>query len=121
MAGSYKDLIAWKKGVELVKLVYKATARFPKEEIYGLTNQMRRAAVSVPCNIAEGQARFSNQEFRHFLCTTKGSLAELETQAVIAHDLGFMNADEKSDLVAYILTEQRIVSGLLAKIESRAR
>ena len=121
MAGSYKDLIAWKKGVELVKLVYQVTAKFPKEEIYGLTSQMRRAAVSVPCNIAEGQARFSNQEFRHFLRTTKGSLAELETQAVIALDLGFMSPDDKSDLVAFILTEQRIVSGLLAKIDGSTK
>ena len=120
MPGSFKDLVAWQKGVGLVKEIYRLTEKFPRKELYGLTNQMRRAAVSVPCNIAEGQARFSNQEFRHFLRNTKGSLAELETQAVIAHELGFIDADDRSNIVALIVTEQRVVSGLLASIERKS-
>ena len=80
MSKHYKDLVAWQKAMELVELVYVATGEFPKHEIYGLANQMRRAAGSAPSNIAEGQARFSKRYFRHFLRTSRGSLAELETQ-----------------------------------------
>src|SRR5574337_1314593 len=80
MAGSYRDLVAWQKGLDLVVEIYRITERFPKSEMYGLTSQLRRAAVSVPSNIAEGQAHFSKQEFRHFLRHSRGSLAELETQ-----------------------------------------
>jgi four helix bundle protein len=120
MAGSFKDLIAWKKGMELAREVYRATAKFPASELYGLSSQMRRAAVSIPSSIAEGQGRFSNQEFRHYLRNVKGSLCELETQAILAHDLGFLDTDAKSNLVALILTEQRIVSGLLASLDRKA-
>ncbi len=121
MPGSFKDLVAWKKGMELAREVYRATAHFPDSERYGLTSQMRRAAVAVPSSIAEGQGRFSNQEFKHYLRNVKGSLCELETQALLAHDLGFFGADEKSNLVALILTEQRIVSGLLASLERKTK
>lgn len=84
MAQHYKDLIAWKKAMDLADLVYDFTEDFPKREIYSLTDQMRRAAVSIPSNIAEGQARHSNREFLHFLRNSRGSLAELETQILIA-------------------------------------
>jgi four helix bundle protein len=77
---SYTDLIAWQKAIALVTSIYAATRTFPKEEIYGLTSQMRRAAVSIPSNIAEGQGRGSTNEFIHFLGTAKGSLFELQTQ-----------------------------------------
>ena len=81
MGRHYKNLAAWQKAMDLVELVYLASDQIPKRETYGLANQMRRAAVSVPSNIAEGQARFSKRDFRHFLRSSRASLAELETQA----------------------------------------
>jgi four helix bundle protein len=77
---SYKNLIAWRQAMDLVTNIYRATRSFPKDEFYGLTNQLRRAVVSIPSNIAEGQARFSPKEFRHFLSQARGSLVEVETQ-----------------------------------------
>ncbi len=88
-ASRNQDLVAWQKAIAFVKLVYKATADFPPEERYGLTSQMRGSAVSVPSNIAEGQGRSTPGEFRQFLGQARGSLYELETQIVIATDLGF--------------------------------
>ncbi|MBZ5627783.1 MAG: four helix bundle protein [Acidobacteriia bacterium] len=90
MAHSYRELIVWQKSIELVTFVYRLTKQFPKEEIYGLTSQIRRAAVSVPSNIAEGQGRLSKKDFRHFLGQARGSLLELETQLLIASNLGYM-------------------------------
>lgn len=87
MAGTYKDLIVWQKAVELVKEVYKLTAKFPKEEVYGLTSQMRRAAVSIPSNIAEGKLCGGSVQFKHFLSIAYGSGGELETQILAAKDL----------------------------------
>jgi len=84
MAGHYRNLIAWQKAMDLVSRVYELTNRFPKREVYSLTDQIRRAAVSIPSNIAEGQAHFNNGEFLHFLRHARGSLAELETQLLIA-------------------------------------
>jgi len=84
MAQSYKELIAWRKAMDLVVEVYRVTRSFPGDELYGLTSQLRRAAVSVPSNIAEGQARYSRREFCHFLTIARGSLAEIETQVRIA-------------------------------------
>ena len=121
VAGSFKDLVAWQKGMELAREIYRATAKFPKSELFGLTSQMRRAAVSVPSSIAEGQARFSNQEFKHYLRNVKGSLSELETQTLLAYDLGMLDIVDKSNLIALILTEQRIVSGLLASLERKTK
>src|SRR5438477_4123481 len=104
--------------MELAKLVYKATAAFPKEERFGLTSQMRRAAVSVPSNIAEGQARFSRREFQHFLRNAKGSLAELETQISLAADLDFLKADNAKELLRLCDETSRILAGLLASLTS---
>jgi four helix bundle protein len=85
--GSCRNLLAWKKAMRLALHVYEETKGFPREELYGLTSQLRRAAISVPSNIAEGQARFSHKEFKHFLSTAKGSLAELDTQLLLAREL----------------------------------
>lgn len=117
---SYRDLIAWQKAIELVKLVYRATAGFPVEERFGLTNQMRRAAVSIPSNIAEGQAR-TTADFVRFLRIARGSVAELETQAVIARELSFLGMDvfeELSDALGHV---GRLVSGLQASLGRRGR
>ena len=86
----YRDLLAWQEAMKLVKLVYSSTTSFPKDELFGLTSQMRRAAVSIPSNIAEGSARRSRREFRQSLGIARGSLSELETQVLISRDLGYL-------------------------------
>lgn len=91
MGHSYRELIVWQKAVDLVTLVYTLTKQFPKEELYCLTSQIRKAAVSVPSNIAEGQGRLSKKDFRHFLGQARGSLLELETQLLIASKLGYLS------------------------------
>ncbi len=96
---SYRDLIAWQKAMDLVTAVYQASASFPKDEMYGLTSQLRRAAVSVPSNIAEGQGRHGAAEFRHFLRQASGSLMELETQIMIAERLRYLNSETPSHLL----------------------
>jgi four helix bundle protein len=88
---THKDLQIWQSGIELVEIIYKITTLFPASEMYGLTSQMRRAAVSVPSNIAEGAARQGEKEFVQFLYVALGSLSELETQAIIAVRLGYMS------------------------------
>jgi four helix bundle protein len=91
MAGSYKELRAWKQAVDLALEVYRLTEGFPRSELYGLTTQIRRSAVSVPSNIAEGKGRFSDREFALFLRHARGSLLELETQLFIAGKLGYLS------------------------------
>ena len=98
MANTYRDLLVWQKAKALAVEIYRATERFPKNEIFGLTSQMRRAAVSVASNIAEGQGRGSKPDFVKFLCVARGSLLELETQLEIALELGMGNPDELSKL-----------------------
>jgi four helix bundle protein len=102
--------------MELVELVYAATRDFPKHEIYGLANQMRRAAVSVPSNIAEGQARFSTRDFRHFLRLSRGSLAELETQVLIAQRLKYVDQTSSDTVLSSIDEVSRILSGLISSL-----
>ena len=89
----YRDLLAWQEAMKLAEMVYRATERFPREEIYGLTAQARRAAASVPSNIAEGAARNSPREFHHFLGVSAGSLAEVETQLELATRLEYAELD----------------------------
>ena len=93
---THRDLAAWREAMTLVEVIYRATASFPKEEALGLTAQIRRAAVSIPSNIAEGAARNSSGELMQFLGITCGSLAELETQLELAVRLGFLRADAES-------------------------
>jgi four helix bundle protein len=88
---SYKELKIWQKAIALVKFVYQITQKFPREERYVLTDQVRRAAISIPSNIAEGQTRQHTAEFRQFLFISLGSLAELDTQLILAKELGYMN------------------------------
>ena len=115
----YQQLIAWQKSVDLVVAVYKSTSTFLKQEVYGLTSQMRRAAVSIPSNIAEGQGRKSRGEFQHFLGIAKGSLFELETQTVILVRLGFMPPDEGHARQSKIHEVGRILSGLMASLTEK--
>jgi four helix bundle protein len=109
---TYRELIAWQKSIELVTAVYEATQSFPKEEIYGLTNQMRRAAVSVPSNIAEGQGRGTPNELLHFLRIAHGSLQELETQLLIAERLSYLNSDKLENLLDQASEVGRLMVGL---------
>lgn len=104
MSHGHKDLVVWQKSMDLVVLVYETTERFPKEETYGLTSQMRRSAVSIPCNIAEGKRRKTDNEFRHFLRVAFGSAAELETQLEISLRLHYIDISI-FDSVTVILDE----------------
>lgn len=106
----HRDLAAWQEAMTLAKAIYKLTGAFPKEELYGLTSQMRRAAVSIPSNIAEGAGRGGQKEFRQFLMIARGSLSELETQLLLAQDLGF--ADTISEHLDSIQKLFRIIAGL---------
>ena len=94
MVKNYKDLIVWQKSMAFVTAVYRLTRAFPADERFGLTNQLRRASVSVPSNIAEGHARQSDPEFARFLAIANGSLAEVDTQLTIAFNLGFVGEDD---------------------------
>jgi four helix bundle protein len=98
VARSYRDLFAWQKARVLVANVYRVTQSFPRDEIYGLTSQVRRAAVSVVSNIAEGQGRLTSGEFLHFLGLARGSLLELDTQLTIASDLKYLGEDDHRTL-----------------------
>ncbi len=110
--GGHRSLIAWQKAVELVVDIYKATREFPREELYGLVSQLRRAAVSVASNIAEGYGRNSKNELRHFLGQSRGSLAELETQIEIAGRLGYFANNAGHQLLGRVGELGRIISGL---------
>ena len=92
MAKTFKELIVWQRAMELAQAVYALVKILPKEETYALSDQMRRSAVSIPSNIAEGHARQTSKEFTQFLCIARGSLAELETQLLLAKELGYFNA-----------------------------
>jgi len=117
MAQHYKDLIAWQKAMDLVSVLYDATEDFPKRETYSLTDQMRRAAVSIPSNIAEGQAHFSRREFRHFLRHSCGSLAELETQILIAQRRNYLSEWQTAELLRRTHEVGRILNGLLKSLK----
>jgi four helix bundle protein len=98
MAG-YRDLKVWQASMQLAEDVYKLSAQFPKHEIYGLASQIQRSAVSVPSNIAEGHGRNSPKEFNHFLGVASGSLAELETQIMLAQQFGYLTEDKTNPLL----------------------
>jgi four helix bundle protein len=116
---SYRDLVVWKKSMALVLEIYHSTQGFPRTETYGLVSQLRRAAVSVPSNIAEGQARLSTGEFRQFLGNARGSLVEVETQILIARELGYLERDRSDTLLGAAAEVGRILNGLLNSLPSR--
>jgi four helix bundle protein len=117
MKSDFRDLIVWQKAMDMVVSVYQATRQFPKDELFGLASQMRRSAVSVPSNIAEGQGRPTRALFSNFLGNAKGSLAELETQALIAQRLGYLAAD--SSLLSQISEVARLLNGLINSLKNR--
>ena len=112
MKRKHHDLLAWQEGIRLVKATYMLTQSFPRDERFGLTSQMRRAAVSVPANIAEGAARATSKEFAHFLILARGSLSELETHIVIAQELRYVS--ESAEFEALLERTFRLLAGLIA-------
>ena len=115
---SFRDLQIWQKSMELVEQVYVATRNLPKEELYGLTSQIRRSAVSIPSNIAEGAARFHNKEYTHFLYVALGSCAELTTQIIIASRLKYVDDDKADSLLQQIDEICKMTMGLIKKLKS---
>lgn len=113
---TYRDLDIWKLGIEIVKDVYRLTSRFPQHEFYGLTGQMRRAAVSMPSNVAEGFRRQYAKEYRQFLRVSLGSCAELETQTTIARELGYMSERQEAELLEKLDHECRMITNLTKKV-----
>src|SRR3989344_9288131 len=112
---SHKDLIIWQKSLGLCKTVYQATSKFPKEEVYGLVSQMRRSAVSVPSNIAEGRNRGTRKDFSQFLRIALGSAAELGTQIEIAKELNYINPNESAIIERSLEEISKMIMGLIKK------
>lgn len=121
MPGSYRDLIVWQRAKRLAVEVTRATQCFPKTEIFALGVQLRRAAVSVPSVIAEGQGRLTRGEFRQFLGMARGSLLEVSTQLEIAHDLGYIDAQLWNELSGQVSEVQFLLNRLLRSIQVRPR
>jgi four helix bundle protein len=115
----YQDLIAWQRAIALVTDVYRTSSSFPRDEMYGLTSQLRRAAVSVPSNIAEGQGRATSGEFIQFLGHARGSLFEIETQVIVAHKLTYLSDAQHELLITKISELGRILNGLITSVQRR--
>ncbi|MDZ4856491.1 MAG: four helix bundle protein [Nitrospirota bacterium] len=113
---THKDLDVWKKAMDLAAQVYSLTARFPKEELYGLTSQIRRSAVSIPSNIAEGAARHSRKEFIQFLHIASGSVAELETQRLLAIRMGFIPGES---IISHVEEVRKLLLGLRRSLKKK--
>ena len=116
---SYRDLEVWQGAMDLVVQIYAITKTFPREEMYGLTSQLRRAAVSVPSNIAEGRSKRSTRDFMRFINIAYGSLAEIETQLLISERLHYLSADETAVILEKSATIGRMLNGLLAGLEKK--
>lgn len=114
---TFRDLAIWQRGISLVKSIYQRTSSFPREELYGLVAQMRRAATSIPSNIAEGYRRRHGKEFQQFLNVSLGSLGELETQTIIANDLNYLSGENKDLLLEEIDHLTRMVISLNNKVQ----
>jgi four helix bundle protein len=114
---NYKELKVWQKGRELVKYIYQLTSKFPKEEVYALTSQIRRAVLSIPSNISECSGHFSNKEFSRFLEIAYASSCEQDTQIILSFDLNFINEDKLNDSNIYIKEIQKMLAGLIKSLE----
>jgi len=117
VSDNYRNLIAWQKAKRLALDIYRCTRKFPRNEIYGLSSQMRRAAVSVPSNIAEGKGRYSQKEFVQFLYHARGSLLELETQLSMARDLEYIELPVFESLESETEELGRILNGLINRFQ----
>ena len=119
MARTYRELLVWQKAKALAVDVYRSTERFPRNETYGLTSQLRRAAISVPSNIAEGQGRLTAGEFSHFLGQARGSLLELETQLDIALDLKYLDRNQQQTLAQEIYQVLGLLNRLIESVRPK--
>lgn len=115
---THLDLDVWKRSLEFVTLIYRLTGKFPKSEIYGITSQIRRSAISIPSNIAEGAGRTSKKEFSHFLSISLGSLAELETQLIISDNLNYLDSGLLNDLISKLSSIRKMIFGLKKSIST---
>ena len=118
MGQSYRELLVWKKSVQLVKALYLATTKFPSDELYGLRSQMRRAAVSIPSNIAEGQSRLTKGEFVNFLSIARGSNAEVRSQLTLARHLGFGDQMQITRCETQATQISKMLNGLIVSLKS---
>ncbi len=119
MLNSYKDLIVWQKSISLVTEIYRITSKFPKSEIYGITNQMRRSAISIPSNIAEGYTRKHKQEYHQFIRIAFGSGAELETQILISKELKMLPEIEFKKSDELLLEIMKMLNKMVASLSSK--
>jgi four helix bundle protein len=116
---THKDLEVWNKSIDFVTEIYKITKDFPKEELYGITSQIRRASISISSNISEGAARGSTKEFTHFLCIAIGSIAETETQLIISKNLGYISDDAYNLLNSSLTDIRKMTLGLKKSLNAR--
>jgi len=119
MLKSFKELKVWQKSYKLCLKVYKITKKFPKTEVYSFTSQMRRAALSIPCNIAEGYGRKTTPDYLRFLYMSYGSICELETQILLAGDLEYIETESLSELQSDIGEVERMLKALIKSIERK--
>jgi four helix bundle protein len=120
MGQSYRDLLAWQKAMEFVMEIYRNTKNFPRDEVYGLAAQLRRSAVSIPANIAEGQARYSPAEFHNHLGRARGALVEVETELILAQNLEYLGAEQSQKLLSKASELGKILNGLAGAIRPAA-
>ncbi len=116
---SFRDLLVWQKGIALAKIVYQLTSVFPADERFGLVSQMRRAAVSIPSNLAEGQARHTTGEFIQFISHAEGSVAELETQILLSIELGLLQKPAAADALTLLLELRKMLNALRRTLAAR--
>ena len=116
MAKSYRDLDIWKKGMIIVESIYNATKKFPRAELFGLATQMRRSAVSIPSNIAEGFARQYNKEYKQFLYLSLGSCSELETQIIVGANQGYYSKEIEEELLELLDHESRMIMNMVKAV-----
>jgi four helix bundle protein len=114
---SYQGLLVWQKAMDLSVLIYKLTKKLPKEELFSLSDQMRRAAISIPSNIAEGQERNTDKEFAHFLTISRGSKAELETQLLICEKVGYLKEADIVEAINLLIEIGKMLSSLIHKLK----
>ena len=119
MIKTFRDLLAWQEAMNLVEMIYIQTRNFPKEEMFGLTNQVRRAAVSIPANIAEGNGRISRKEYIHFLYIANGSMKELETHLLIAERLNFLTKEALEEIQVKLQAVGQLLTALRKSLNIR--
>lgn len=116
----YRDLIVWQKSVDFVRQIYQLTSRFPEDEKFGLSLQLRRAAISIPSNIAEGQSRKSRKEFVRFLLMARGSVSEIDTQLFISQSLNYINSSDSVSAVQNTQEIGKMINGLIRSLQSES-